>query len=444
VCVLSTLDALPRFRAQSEFIQIPHQKENDMYTRESSGLVKWVSLATARNPEVVMGASPAEKARVGVEALMLLALGALVFVQWQALLGEKSTISGVIGALVFTCLFLGFDFLLGASIERQSAQGNRSLLTRLSIASRIAMSAIGATVLSTAWALNQFAPDIDNRNRISAAAINAPLQAKYDARSADQHKRLLAPIEAKIADKKAEKEKVDSSIAAYRASARSQSEMAATAAQEASRQQFGVHGADAGQGRLYGFAQAQRESAERAAKTESTHADSERLRAQSLEKQLTQLDAERARATASLSTIETDLQKKLLSDPGYVVVGTDFLSRFRGLRKLMADPVDGLSVTLMLLAVWGLFVTLELSYLLAKLAHHGMTYAQRDMLRELRDLEQWAQSMRLDMSADTARFLRKSQLIHDEEHSPNSGRTQTGSRLNVIEIHPRSSDKGGE
>lgn len=394
------------------------------------------SLATGRNPEVVAEMSPAERARVFVEALMFIALLALVFAQWSALIGSETTARGYVGAAVFTILFLGFDYVLGAAIERQAAQGGRTWLTNLSIVTRLAMSAVGATVLSTAWALNKFSPEIDTRNRADAAAANVSLRSRYDARVSEQQRRLLAPIEASIKAMQAERETANASMAALQATARAQNEAATAAIQEATRQDYGVHGAEAGQGRLYRFAIAQKNVALDAAAREAAAAESERARVSAVDMELKSLENHRVAAIAKVDKVEHELRREMVADPEYVTVGTDFLSRFRGLRKLMADPRDGLSVTLMLLAIWALFVTLELAYLLSKLAHQGMTYAPRDMLRERRDLERWAQNIRLEMVADTAAFrLRMSDL---QPATGQSEREVPGSRdFKVIELRPK-------
>lgn len=393
--------------------------------------IKTISIGTARNPEVVASMSPAEKGRVAVEAAMYCAMGLLVFAQWSALIGAaNSPVKGFLGALVFTVLFLGFDYTLGASMERQSVLGHRGWLQQASLALRILMSVIAAMVLSTAWAVKEFAHQIDTRNQMEAATANKPLREEYYARGAEENRRVLAPVEEKIRAARIERDAIRDSMGSHMAASRTQEQAASAAMQEANRQDHGVLGAAKGKGNLYHYAMAQRKAAEDAAQRAAQAMAGDQARLAALDATLNQLEAERKAAAHALGATEAGLARALESDARYITAGTDFLSRFRGLIKLMQDPRDGLATTLMLLAIACVFVTLELAYLLSKMAHAGMTYAQRDMLRERRDLDTWAYGIQMQMRQAKTQAARANAANMETAAAHDAG-------LRVVDLKPR-------
>lgn len=394
--------------------------------------IKIVSLMTARNPEVVAEMSPAEQARVAMEAGMFFALGALMFVQWSALIGSGGALYGVVGAVVFTTLFLGLDYTMGAAIEREAAAGRLTWRAWSGIVARVAISAVGAIVLSTAFTLKQFSPQIDARNRADLAAANAPLREEYATRLASLRARTLAPLEADIKTARAERERNLTAISGYQSEAFKQAAAAAEQLREAERQREGVLGAYKGEGPLYRFATRQKQAADEAVARAEQIVERERKTAAALDARLLELERQRREAASGISRVERELEQKLSADPRYIVGGTDFLSRFRGLLKLTHDPVDGGAVKWILAACFALFVVLDCAYLFAKASLAGLTYGRRDALRELRDLERWAQTLRTQMREDEGAFRR---ACNDEAHRARPG--AEGSDAKVVVLHPQ-------
>ncbi len=385
-------------------------------SRFPAAFIRTISLCTARNPEVVASTSPAEQARVAVEAITLLALTVLVFTQWFSLIGAGgNTLKAALGALVFTVLYIGYDYLLGASLERQTALGDRNALAWMGVALRVAISAVGAIVLSTAWTLDKFGPEIDTRNRMEAATVNAPVRAEYAERLAEVKQRLMVPIDEQIRANQAEQEQILARLAQQSERHQQQQAAADDALREVQRQNLGVLGAIPGQGPLHRFAMAQREAAQEAAARASAQVAADEARIATLRAGLRPLEAARAQALRELTAEEARLEKAMLADPRWVVMeDRNFLTRFRGLIRLM-NGEDGIAVALTMLLIGLLFVSLECAYLGSHLFAAGMTYGQRDLLRERRDFEFWAQSVYAEIRENQSAYRKRSEEIRPAE-----------------------------
>ena len=389
-------------------------------------IVTCASVMTGRNPEVTADMSPAERARICVEAMMLIALAMLVFAQWHAMLGASSGVSGFLGAAVFTILLVGFDFVIGSAIERLYARGGNRRAQRWLIASRITMSATCAIVLSSAWAVKQFAPQIDANNRITAAAVNAPLRQEIERKLERVRNDVIAPLEREL-DEKIEARKgqvrhaaeLNSLAADFLATANAQ-------AREALKQEEGVLGAHRGQGPLYRFAIGQKEAADSAAAKAASEAAREATRTEMLDAELQTIRNHHQAAVGEFTTLAKKMETHLLTDPRYIVTGEDFLSRLVGLKKLTQDRETGVTVSLMLAATFLLFVVLEVAYLLCKASPYGLTYAHRDVMREHRDLERWAHKMLTQVNDDAVAFSRHPIATDD---SPSAAPRPTGAPM---------------
>lgn len=401
-------------------------------------IVTICALTTGRNPEVVASMSPAERARVCVESAMLAALTVLAFVQWFTLLGSESTFRGIAGATVFTVLVIGFDIVMGASLEREYGANGAQASKWATIGRRLAFSTICASVLSTAFALNQFAPQIDAQNRRNASATNEPLRAEYQQRLQDSRKDTVTPLEAAIAVKMKEREVSIRRVGELGRVVSQFAQTAVTEARESLRQREGVLGAKNGEGPLYRFAATQQRAAEASAARAEQEAATEASRADEINEELRNLRAQHATAIAGFGDIERGLEIKLINDPRYISVGTDFLSRFVGLLRLMSDPRYGSAIMLMVIAVFLLFVALECAYMLCKLAHHGNTYAQRDLLREHRDLERWGQSMHEQIVRDAEAYRSRTAPMNMPRQANDSSQEAMDrlDRSGVFELRP--------
>jgi len=388
----------------------------------STRFIRLISLCTARNPEVVAALSPGEQGRVAFETAMLAALAVLIFAQWFSLIGASDgAFKATVAALVFTVLYIGYDYVLAASLERQSVLGGRSALSRFATALRVGASVVGATVLVTAWALDNFGPEIDNRNRLEAAAINAPVRAEYEARLAEQKQRRLAPLDEKILALNTEQSDIQSRLVRREEQLQQHQTAAADALREAQRQSLGVLGAVPGQGPLHRYAMTQRESAERAALDAADKVAADQVRLAALRAELPPLEAARTQALRDLADAEKELEAAMTADPRWVAIDSNFLSRFRGLIRLTQGE-DGLAVLLMTGGIGLLFISLEIAYLLTRYSLAGMTYAQRDLLRERRDFEVWAQAIYSEIRANQSAYRRQAEADSGAP-SPHAGHT---------------------
>ncbi len=360
-------------------------------------LISAAAVVTGRNPEVVHAMSAAERGRVVVEAAMLVALATLVFVQWLSLLANDSPVVAVPGALVFTVLIIGFDYVVGMALERAFAEEDAPHNRRLILGVRVAMASVFAAVLSTAFVLKQFAPAIDEQNRRTAELANAPLRAEFAARAQQIRRDHLAPIEAEITEKSAMRDKAAARVDIFVASAADALSSSNLQNAEALRQQEGVHGAQTGRGPLYRYAVAQALTARSAAEESEKSAQTERAAVAALGGELRALRDKHGRAITQVSRMEAALGDELQRDPRYSRFGTDFLSRLKGLIRMMKSPEDGMPILLTIVGLLFVFISLETAYLLAKSNHQGMTYALRDRMREQRDLEAWSRRILADI-----------------------------------------------
>jgi len=359
-------------------------------TQPLEKIVTVASLMTGRNPEVTAAMAPAERTRVVVEAAMLSALALLIFGQWFSLLSGGSLLLAIAGATVFTILLIGFDFVVGSSLERIFAQGQANTSRYWIIAARVSMSAICALILSTASATKLFAPQIDMQNRRDVAMANAPLRAEFESKVARARRDQQTPIEVELTDKMMMRDKAVQRADAMLAATNEATKTAGAQVRESLRQQEGVLGAARGEGPLYRFALAQKEMADADAAKSEKAAVGERAYIAALSRDIDGLRTKQASAARELATREQQLARQMEDDPRYLTIGTDFLSRLVGLIQLMHQPQTGLPVALTIIGLLLMFVGLEVVYLMAKTNVQGMTYAPRDAMRENRDMEAWA------------------------------------------------------